>query len=339
LEKIRVVIIEEAEKLTAEQWSVIEPIARQDGSIIVLIFNPDKVTDFVYSNFVIGRPENAFVLKANYHHNIFLPDKMRRTIETAKRVDPELYRHVYLGEPNVSDSVSVIKKDWVDACVGAHEVLDFSAAARFQKKCAGFDVADAGGDRCTWVLNDRGIIRECVSWKAKEGDLPLSARSAHDMCVESGTERMVYDSVGVGAGVGGFLVKTMKECRTHLYAQKFIAGSRSFKRPRSYVELYANVRNEDFFSNAKAQAWHDVGVRMRHTRNAVNGIEEADPAKIISLDERLKNLYDLGVELCVPERREDAAGKFKIESKIDLAKRGIRSTDLADALVMSVWGG
>jgi len=40
-------------------------------------------------------------------------------------------------------------------------------------------------------------------------------------------------------------------------------------------------------------------------------------------------------ELCSPKKDFDTMGKVKVENKKDLKKRGIASTNLADAVVMS----
>jgi phage terminase large subunit len=117
----------------------------------------------------------------------------------------------------------------------------------------------------------------------------------------------------------------------------FNAGSRKIYRGESLVEHCSNIKNKDFYSNLKAQSWWNVSDRLRHTYNAINGKEEPDMSKIISISKDISFLENLKIELCTPERQYDDQGRVRVESKKDLASRGVPSTDLADAFIMSLW--
>jgi len=56
---------------------------------------------------------------------------------------------------------------------------------------------------------------------------------------------------------------------------------------------------------------------------------------LISLSSDLPHLEMLIDELSTPRKRFDANGRVKVESKDELAKRGIASPNLADAIVMA----
>ena len=71
------------------------------------------------------------------------------------------------------------------------------------------------------------------------------------------------------------------------------------------------------FVNLRAQAW----------RALARAIEEKE--LILDIDE------DTIEQLVVPRLQTDAIGRVRIESKEDMAKRGVRSPDRADALVMA----
>ena len=71
------------------------------------------------------------------------------------------------------------------------------------------------------------------------------------------------------------------------------------------------------FVNLRAQAW----------RALARAIEEKE--LILDIDE------DTIEQLVAPRVQTDAIGRVKIESKEDMAKRGVRSPDRADALVMA----
>ena len=75
-EGIDILWIEEAHNLTKEQWEILEPTIRKEGSQVWIIFNPRLVTDFVYRRFIRETPPNTVVRKINYDENPFLSQTM-----------------------------------------------------------------------------------------------------------------------------------------------------------------------------------------------------------------------------------------------------------------------
>ncbi len=72
--------------------------------------------------------------------------------------------------------------------------------------------------------------------------------------------------------------------------------------------------------------------------NAIKNGETPPPYKVddlISLDSSMPNLEKLKYELAIPMRDFDNNGRVKVESKKDLAKRDIKSPNIADAFIMS----
>ena len=92
--------------------------------------------------------------------------------------------------------------------------------------------------------------------------------------------------------------------------------------------------NAEFFSNLKAQAWWQVADRARNTYNALNNGHSFDSDEMLSISSSVKYLERLKTELSTPKRDFDKAGRVKVESKEDLAKREIDSPNLADAFIM-----
>jgi phage terminase large subunit len=90
--------------------------------------------------------------------------------------------------------------------------------------------------------------------------------------------------------------------------------------------------NRDMFLNLKAQTWWLLADRFRNTYDAING-KDYDPEQIISLPSNLPNLDALRGELSQP-RREFLNGKFRVEPKDKMLKRGVKSPNLADSLCM-----
>jgi phage terminase large subunit len=98
LEGIDKVWVEEAQTVSNASWETLIPTIRKDGSEIILTFNPELETDATYERFVKHPPPNAAVVKLNYHDNPWFPSVLKDEMEHLKRVDPDAYQHIWLGE-------------------------------------------------------------------------------------------------------------------------------------------------------------------------------------------------------------------------------------------------
>jgi len=135
--------IEEAEGLTQDQWSVIEPTLRKEGAQAWIIYNPKFVNDFVES--FENDPDNGVIVKQiNYDQNPFLSQTMIRKINRMKESDPEEYKHIYGGEPLSDDDRVIINYSWLMAAIDIHKFLNIEPTGSTR---TGFDVADEGADK------------------------------------------------------------------------------------------------------------------------------------------------------------------------------------------------
>ncbi|MAE86326.1 MAG: PBSX family phage terminase large subunit [Flammeovirgaceae bacterium] len=319
--------IEEAHNLTKQQWEILEPTIRKENSEVWITFNPKFMTDFVYQRFIVNPPPNTIVQKVNYPDNPFLSKTMIEIIENAKEEDYEDYEHIYLGVPLQDDDSVVIKRSWVEACVDAHLLLADKDGQKIDmggSYCVGFDVADDGKDKNATSTFYGGICTHIDEWKGQSDELVKSSYRAMDAARPSNA-KIVYDSIGIGAGVGSNLNQV--GYRNHI---GFNAGGKV----ANPSVMYNHVKNQDFFSNIKAQAWWLVADRMRNTYNAIHKGMKFKPEQMISISSKVKYLDRLKSELSTPKRDFDANGKVKVESKQDLAKRDVDSPNLADSFIM-----
>ncbi len=313
--------IEEAHNLTKEQWGILKPTIRKQGSEIWVSFNPNLITDFVYQRFIINPPANTRVRLINYPDNPFLSDTARADIEDLKSEDYEEYEHVYLGVPRTDDDQAVIKRSWLEAAVDSDIKLgiDLSGA-----KSVGYDVADSGADKNACALFDGAVCSGINEWKAKEDELEQSARRAW---AHVGGGRMIYDSIGVGAHVGS----TLKAAGIEFGYHKFNAGGAVINPDDEYAP---KIKNGEKFENLKAQAWQDVADRLRNTFNAVNKGMKYDPSQLICIRSDIEKIERLKTELATPRKSYSKRGLDMLETKDQLAKRGVSSPNLADAFIM-----
>lgn len=327
LEGIDICWIEEGHNLTKEQWEILEPTVRKDGSQFWVIFNPRLVTDFVWRRFVRNPPPNSVVRQINYTENPFLSQTMQELIEAAKAEDFEDYQHIYLGVPREDDEATIIKRSWIMAAIDADKRIPGNWRGG---KTIGYDVADDGNDKNANTGMDGSVCILLDEWAAGEDELTKSTLRTRDNAQQIGANMIGYDSIGVGASVGSIL--NQNDWRGHY---KFNAGGKVWK-PEQRVPN-TEVMNKDHFANIKAQAWRSVSNRFKNTFNAVTKGQEFDPDEMISLSSDCdpKLLDQLIDELATPRKDYDNAGKEKVESKKDLEKREISSPNLADSFIIA----
>ena len=318
---------EESHNIAESTWDILEPTIRKDHSEIWLIFNPKLATDFVYQKFVVNPPSNALVRKINYDENPFLSDVSRKTIEDLKENDYDKYLHIYEGLPQQDDDSVIIKRSWLDSCIDAHKKLNIDVSG---EKITGYDVADSGEDLNAFVNKHGILVTKVYQWKAKEDDLVRSAKIVRNEAMQFGSI-VRYDSIGVGAGVGSNINEMNKIDNKDIISEAFNSGGSVLNKEQEY-EL--GVSNKDYFSNVKAQMWKTVADRILLTHNAVTKGLPFHESDIISISSKCDYIEVLLTELSTPRRDYDNSGRFKVESKKDLAKRGIKSPNLADAFVM-----
>lgn len=328
LEGINILWIEEGHSITEEMWDILEPTIRKEGSEIWVVMNPNLITDFAYRRFISNPPENAIVRKINYDENPFLSDTSRQTIERRKEEDYESYLHVYEGVPKEDDEEVIIKRSWIQAAVDAHKKLGIEPTGI---KRTGYDVADDGQD-LNAIVNRHGILVTKVDqWKAKEDELFKSSKRVRNEAKMFGS-KVIYDSIGVGAGTGSNIKEINKEDDINIDYQSFNSGGEVIDKEKEYKD---RVKNKDYFYNVKAQAWKQVADLFLNTYNAVQKGHEFDPGEIISISSHCDYLEALITELSTPRKDYDRVGKLKVESKKDMAKRDIKSPNLADAFIMA----
>ena len=319
--------IEEAENVTASSWDILIPSVRGDKNAKFFItFNPKNILDATYQRFVVNPPKDALLLKANYSDNIYFEDSpLPAEMEECKKRDYDLYLHIWEGEPVADSEFAIIKPKWIHAAVDAHKKLNFSARG---KKVMGFDIADEGEDASATVVRHGSIVKSVDEWTQK-GDIIFSSDHAYTIATEQEVNEIIYDSIGMGAGVKAHLSRK----KGNIKCIGFNAGGAVVKPESKYMDR----KNKDFFRNIKAQMWWKVRDRFYNTWRAIKYGDQYPEDQLISLDSESigKELDYLKAELSRPQVVYDDNGKVAVESKKDMKKRGIPSPNKADAFIMS----
>jgi phage terminase large subunit len=333
--------IEEAENVSPDSWKYLIPTLRNDDSEIWVSYNPDDPLSATHRQFVTERvyPDNrpdgrayCIVAKVNYTENPRFPEELRMDMELMKENDYELYLHVYEGQTVGNGDLSVIKAIWINACVDAHkhevfEGLEFDTGGRY----GGFDVADEGKDKNSFIWRHGCLVEGAEEWK--DEDPNTAARKVFREAMALEVDHVNFDNIGVGAGAKGALREEVKKLDRKVRPTKFY-GFTANAEPMNPESFYApGKKNKDMFRDLKAQAWWLVRDRFKNTYDAMQG-KPYDKEKLISISSQVSNLSKLCGELAQP-RRDLMNGKVFVEAKKDMAKRGVRSPNLADGFVMA----
>lgn len=332
LEGVDICWMEEAEAVSKESWDVLIPTIRKPGSEIWVSYNPKNILDDTHQRFVISPPDDICLLTVNHNDNPHFPEVLRLEMEECKRKDYDLYLHIWEGEPVADSDMAIIKPSWIAAAVDAHLKIGFAASGR---KRVGFDVADEGEDSNATTLAHGSIVLDCQQWN--KGDVITSSDRVKNYAESINAGEIVYDSIGVGAGVKAHLKRVCK-----IPSSGFNAGAAVFKPDAKYAD---GKTNKDMFSNIKAQAWWGVRDRFFNTWRCIKHLEANPDDKefikqfsddqLISLSSDIKQLEYLKAELSRPWVDYDNNGRVKVESKKDMKKRGIPSPNMADSLIMA----
>lgn len=319
---IDVVWVEEGENVSKESWDVLIPTIREEGSQIIVSFNPKNLLDDTYQRFVINPPDRCCSVLVNWQDNPYFPKELLEDMEQMKERDYELYLHVYEGQPVADSDLAIIKPIWIESAVDSHIKLGFEAQGR---KVVGFDVADEGADANAVCFSHGSVVFDLAEWKGV--DVIYSADKAYQYALDNAVNEVVFDSIGVGAGVKAYFARINQR----FAITGFNAGGEVLRKDSNYIN---GKKNKDMFANVKAQAWWALRDRFYKTYRAVKFGDKYPDNELISLSSGISDLEYLKAELSRPRVDYDNNGRVKVESKKDMKKRGIPSPNKADALVM-----
>lgn len=173
---------------------------------------------------------------------------------------------------------------------------------------AGLDVADDGEDKNAIVIRQGNKVLFMDSWSGI--DVGQTTMKALQYCQEYKATVLNYDSIGVGAGV---------KATVNMVGTKNILCNAVSVAESPTDGKYGEKTNKDTFLNLRAQFWWLMRDRFKE--------------KAISIP----NNSNLISELSQPLYFFNENGKIKIESKKDMRSRGIKSPNIADALMLSFY--
>ncbi|WCM21372.1 PBSX family phage terminase large subunit [Paraburkholderia bryophila] len=109
-EGIDICWVEEAQAVTKDNWEILIPTIRKEGSEIWVSFNPDEEDASTYQRFVVHPPPDAFVVKVGWEDNPWFPSTLEKERQHMLAVDPEAYEHVWGGSPRKISEAIIFNK-------------------------------------------------------------------------------------------------------------------------------------------------------------------------------------------------------------------------------------
>ena len=185
----------------------------------------------------------------------------------------------------------------------------------------GVDVASDGGDEFTiaWAEGMVCTIRHKSTGQANANAVDVAgivleqirqAEKVHKEKGYSGRVRVKVDSIGLGWGV----VSTLRTWGTEqLHSADIIA-----------VNVSEKARDSTRFTNQRAEMWWNG-------RTLLQPSPEGEQTVRIDADQRTL------AQLSGPMYASDSSGRIKIESKVDIKRRGITSPDRAEAILLALY--
>ena len=116
-DNIRYFWFEEAHDLKEDLMQVLIPSVRADNSQVIISLNPQKSTDYIYTQYI--KDENidnsySIAIKVNYNDNPFLPEVLDRDrLRDLKTLPREVYLHIWEGETNDYNDLKVINTELI----------------------------------------------------------------------------------------------------------------------------------------------------------------------------------------------------------------------------------
>ena len=291
LEGVDICWTEEAQTITKDSIDTLIPTIRKPGSQLIWTFNRLTELDPVYTEICQNPTPDTYALKVN--SDVLeaigqLPQVLIDEREKMREREPELFPHVWLGEPISQVDNAIISRD--KALNAMNRTIEPDGAIEI-----GVDVARFGADRSTFYKR-KGlkIVGHQEYEKLSLTDLAERLESFVDF--DKGVRIKVDDG-----GLGGGLTDIMKQRGYDIVPCNFGAAP----------------SDKDKYNNLISEAWF-------YLQGIIDTIE-------------IPNAPDLLMELTTRRWKMDSKGRRVVESKDDYKKRGYRSPDKADGLLLAFY--
>lgn len=349
--------IEEAATLSKRSIDVLLPTLRKEGSEMWFTFNPGSSADPISLEFLKpfehGLQKNGVysddlhtIIRCNYTDNPFLPLNLNALRLNHKKTKSKAdYGHTWMGEYNDHVENSIIPTEWFDAAIDAHKLDRLKTVFKpHGARVVGFDPMDGGNDAHGYAQRHGSIIERVLC--KDDGEIDVGMDWATNLALANKADWFVWDGDGIGSGAKRQVSDAFSgtRCKFNIFKGS-LSGSGQDNADKVYIPVDGDSEQDkpdtyaETFKNNRAQYYIKLADMFYATYRCVAKGEYVDPADMISLDsDGIEEIERLRSELCRIPRKDNNTALAQIMSKIDMKKLGISSPNMADAIMMCIWG-
>jgi len=297
MEGIDVLWIDEAQAITKQTLDVLIPTIRKDTAKIFFSMNRHVVGDPVYAHF-IGRDDCRHIY-INYYDNEYCTQALKKEAEECKKTSETDFNHIWLGHPlEKSEDCVFSLSELLGSKNNEHSLRDGHGLT-----VGGFDVARYGDDKSACVgLQQTGALHWRQHYADQWGKQDLNFTTGRILMLhnQEGFEKSAIDEDGIGGGP----LDTLNKGR----------GLDAFEGFRNTI---INIKEDKFYANKRTK------YAFKIKEMVMNGHLQLDD------DELIQELATLRYTFDHYQRRI-------LISKDKMKKDGVKSPNLADALIIAV---
>ncbi len=344
--------IEEAQTLSKESLQDLIPTIRAAGSQLFFTANPKSSADPFSQRFIVkhqkkfinngyAEDDDHLIVFMNYMDNPWFPPELERDrLWDLKNSPHAIYEHIWMGAFNDSIEDAIIPAEDFDDSIDLH--VKFGLEPKGIKVVA-HDPSDKGPDNKGLCYRHGSVILGV--WEKAGLDVNEGCDWALDYAIDVQADYFVCDADGLGASL-------RRQAKTALVGKKmdYVEFRGSFK-PNDPNKVYQHIEgdsnrkaktNKQTFRNLKSQQFWRLRDRFHNAHLAMEKFRlgqpfSIDPDELISLSSDIENMAALRAEVCRIPTKPNGQGLIQIMSKPEMARLGIASPNMADALMMSLY--
>lgn len=276
------------------------------------------------------------IIKMNHDSNPWFDDSglEEERLFDKKNLPRSTYDWVWEGGFNDDIENGLIKPEWFDSCIDAHEKLGMKELGIIKVT---HDPSDLGSDPKATLVRKGNIITNIM----QRTDLDVNEGSdwALGVAINEKADQYEWD-------VGGMGVTLKRDVNSALSGKRITAhqfnGAAKVDTPDAPYEPSGsiNISNDKRWSqvckNLRAQCYLKLRDKIYRTHQAVTNRVMTDPENLISFSSDCESLKTLRSELCRMPIKPNSSGLFELYTKKEMREKfKVRSPNCADVVMMS----
>ena len=267
MQRINVVIFEEAQRADEDSLVALTPTARAMGSELWFAMNPHRATDPVFSRYIVNEDrDDVLDITVNWRDNPWWPwlHEMHQERDACLQFEPELYDWVWEGALNADLTNQVLSWAALDAVWGK----PLGAASERHKVHMGVDLAEMHDQNAICIRKGPEIL---YLDRVRSDPRALAKDVVAPLCEQFGVTRLYYD-----AAAGGNGPEFGREC------QLIGLSKRVYVKPTHFggsveggdEEYMKGITNKDYFERRNSQMAWAVRQRLAYSTMHLSGTKQ-----------------------------------------------------------------